>query len=134
MHPLKIGVMSSQRGRVTWLDTDAGGRIHYTAVFRWVEMAELALFRHLHPGFDAAAFPRKAVHATYHSSLLFEDDFEVQLRIESTGRTSVTFTWTINKGSALCVEGKHTAVHVDAQGTPTLLPEWLHTSPEAQEA
>ena len=33
--------------RVAWVDTDAGGRIHFTAVFRWVEAAEVALMRRL---------------------------------------------------------------------------------------
>ena len=35
------------RARVAWVDTDAGGRIHFTAVFRWAELAETALRREL---------------------------------------------------------------------------------------
>jgi acyl-CoA thioesterase FadM len=26
-----------ERAHVAWVDTDAGGRIHFTAVFRWAE-------------------------------------------------------------------------------------------------
>jgi len=32
---------------VAWVDTDAGGRIHFTAAFRWAELAETALMRRL---------------------------------------------------------------------------------------
>ena len=31
--------------RVHWADTDASGRIHYTAVLRYFEIAEAAFFR-----------------------------------------------------------------------------------------
>jgi len=31
-----------ERSRVAWVDTDAGGRIHFTAAFRWAELAETA--------------------------------------------------------------------------------------------
>jgi acyl-CoA thioester hydrolase len=31
------------RTRVAWVDTDASGRIHFTAFFRWAELAETAL-------------------------------------------------------------------------------------------
>jgi hypothetical protein len=30
--------------RVAWVDTDAGGRIHWSAVFRWAELAEHAFY------------------------------------------------------------------------------------------
>jgi hypothetical protein len=35
------------QSRVAWVDTDAAGRIHFTAAFRWAEMAETALLRSL---------------------------------------------------------------------------------------
>lgn len=121
------------RGSVTWLDTDAGGRIHYTAAFRWVEMADHSLFRRLHPGVNAAVFPRKSVQALYHSMLVFDDEFDVKLRIESLGRTSVTFTREVHVGNESCVEGRHTAVHVNADGIPVPLPEWLREGVEGEE-
>ena len=34
-------------GRVQWVDTEAGARIHFTAAFRWAEAAETALMRRL---------------------------------------------------------------------------------------
>lgn len=123
-HP-RAATESSHRGRVAWVDTDAGGRIHYTAAFRWAEIAEHTLFRRIRPGFEAAVFPRKSVEAIYHSTLVFDDEFEVRLRASSVGRTSVTFVWEVHSGDVLCVEGRHTAVHVEADGEPVPLPDWF---------
>lgn len=121
----KIATESLHRGRVAWVDTDAGGRIHHTAAFRWAEIAEHALFRRIRPGFDAAVFPRKSVEASYHSTLVFDDEFEVRLSVSSVGRTSVTFVWEVHSRDILCVEGRHTAVHVETNGKPAPLPDWF---------
>lgn len=125
MEQRKATKESLHRGRVAWVDTDAGGRIHYTAAFRWAEIAEHSLFRRIRPGFEAAVFPRKSVEATYHSTLVFDDEFEVCLRAGSVGRTSVTFVWEVHSGDVLCVEGRHTAVYVEADGRPAPLPDWF---------
>ena len=37
----------SERMRVGWIDTDAGGRIHFTVAFRWAEATETGLYRKL---------------------------------------------------------------------------------------
>ena len=37
----------TERMRVGWIDTDAGGRIHFTVAFRWAEAAETGLYRKL---------------------------------------------------------------------------------------
>lgn len=96
-------------------------------------MAEYSLFRRLHPGVNAAVFPRKSVQALYHSMLVFDDEFDVKLRIKSLGRTSVTFPWEVHVGNVSCVEGRHTAVHVNADGRPVPLPEWLREGVEGEE-
>ena len=111
------------RTRVAWVDTDAGGRIHFTAVFRWAEAAETALCRSLGLLEEWADFPRRAVEAEYLSVLRFEDEVEVELRPERVGRTSVTYAWEIRRGGEPCVRGRHTVVHVDAEGRPAPLPE-----------
>ena len=112
-----------ERTRVAWVDTDAGGRIHFTAAFRWAEAAETALCRSLGLLEEWADFPRRAVEAEYLSVLRFEDEVEVELRPERVGRTSVTYSWDIRRGGEACVRGRHTVVHVDAEGRPAPLPE-----------
>ena len=112
-----------ERTRVAWVDTDAGGRIHFTAVFRWAEAAETALCRGLGLLEEWGDFPRRAVEAEYLAVLRFEDEIEVELRPERVGTTSVTYAWEIRRDGEVCVRGRHTAVHVDADGRPAPLPE-----------
>ena len=116
------------RTRVAWVDTDAGGRIHFTAAFRWAEEAETALCRSLGLLDDWADLPRRAVEAEYLQVLQFEDEIEVELAPERVGRTSVTYGWEIRRGGEVCVRGRHTAVHVDAEGQPAPLPEALRSA------
>jgi YbgC/YbaW family acyl-CoA thioester hydrolase len=109
--------------RVAWVDTDAGGRIHFTAAFRWVEATETAMFRRLGvPADEYRNFPRRHVSAEYRRVLVFEDEIAVRLRVGSVGTTSITFTWEIARGDDLAIEGTHTIVLVDGAGRPRPLP------------
>jgi acyl-CoA thioester hydrolase len=107
------------------VDTDAGGRIHFTAVFRWVEAAETALMRRLGLMEGWANFPRRHVEADYLRVLVFEDEVEVRLRVERVGSTSITYGWDLVKDSEPYVSGSHTVVHVDDEGRASELPEAL---------
>lgn len=107
------------RTRVAWVDTDAGGRIHFAAAFRWAEAAETELMRRIGVITEAwGTFPRRKVEAEYMKALGFDDEIEVKLRVENVGRTSVTYAWTIAKDGEAYVKGRHTVVHVDAVGRP----------------
>ena len=111
-----------EQARVAWVDTDAGGRIHFTAAFRWAEQAETALMRRLGLLDESwGDYPRRKVEAEYLKVLRFEDEIEIKLRVEKVGRTSVTYAWTIAKGGEAAIKGRHTAVHVDAEGRPAPL-------------
>jgi acyl-CoA thioester hydrolase len=116
-----------ERMRVAWADTDASGRIHFTAAFRWAEVAEHALLRRLglSPPGNADGFPRRHVEATYHKPLRFADEFDLVLAAERVGRTSVTYAWQAIRDGQVCVEGRTVTVHVDGDGTPTPLPRAL---------
>jgi len=120
-------VRHRERMRVAWADTDASGRIHFTAAFRWAEVAEHALLHRLGlvPPGNADGFPRRHVEATYHQPLRFADEFDLVLTAERVGRTSVTYVWQAVRDSQVCVEGRTVTVHVDGDGTPTLLPQAL---------
>jgi len=111
------------RRRVAWIDTDAGGRIHFTAVFRWAEAAETELMRAAGLlGPEWADYPRRRVEAEYRRVLVFDDEIEVRLRPERVGRTSITYAWEVLRDGEVCVEGRHTVVHVDAAARPAPLP------------
>ena len=111
-----------ERRRVAWVDTDAGGRIYFTAVFRYAEAAETALRRELGLLGDWADYPRRRVEADYLAVLRFDDEIEVRIAPERVGRTSIAWAWQILRDGQRCVEGRHTVVHVDADGRPAELP------------
>lgn len=114
--------------RVAWVDTDAGGRIHHTAAFRWAELAEVELFRGIgHVQGWPGRFPRREVHAEFFVPLEFDDELQVDLDVERIGRTSITFAWEIAQAGSTCVAGGHTTVHIDGDGRPQALPDVLRT-------
>jgi YbgC/YbaW family acyl-CoA thioester hydrolase len=116
-----VSVEHVERTRVAWVDTDAGGRIHFSNVFVWAENAEIGLLRRLGLLGGGGAFPRRQVEAEYLKVLRFEDEIEVRLRVERVGRTSVTYTWTISKDGEPHVTGRHTVVNVGGDGRPAPL-------------
>jgi YbgC/YbaW family acyl-CoA thioester hydrolase len=112
-----------ERTRVAWVDTDAGGRIHFTAAFRWAELAEAGLMRRLGLLEGWGDYPRRHVEADYLKVLVFEDEVEVRLRVERVGDTSITYAWDIVKDDEIHVQGRHTVVHVDGEARPSELPD-----------
>jgi acyl-CoA thioester hydrolase len=118
-----VTAVQRERLRVAWVDTDAGGRIHFTAPFRWAEAAETALRRRLGILDDWGTYPRRRVEAEYLAVLRFEDEVEVELSPERVGETSITWAWTVSRAGEPCVTGRHTVVHVDAEGLRAPLPE-----------
>jgi len=102
--------------RVLWVDTDAGGRIHFTAAFRWAEATELGLYRALGLIDHVPNLPRRHVEADFHRVLVFEDEIDLTLDVASVGTTSITYAWRIERDEVLAIEGRHTVVNVDADG------------------
>lgn len=114
----------TERHRVEWIDTDAGGRIHFSNAFRWAEAAETSLMQKaglLGPKWGN--FPRRHVEAQYFKVLRFMDEFDVRIRVEQLGTTSITYAWELVKDGDVYIAGKHTAVQVDADGRPEPIAE-----------
>ena len=105
-----------ERLRVLWVDTDAGGRIHFTAAFRWAEAAELGLYRKLGLTEYVPHLPRRHVEAEFHRVLVFDDEIDVTLSVARVGTTSIGYEWQITRDGELAIEGHHTVVHVDEEG------------------
>ena len=112
-----------ERARVQWVDTDAGGRIHFTAAFRWAEMAETGIRRKLGLVEGWGNYPRRKVEAEFLKVLVFEDEIEVRIRPERLGQTSITWEFEITRDGELCVRGSIVVVHVDDEGRPAPLTE-----------
>lgn len=113
-----------ERRRVEWIDTDAGGRIHFTAVFRWAESAEYSLLRQVNAP-SLTTFPRRHVEATYHRALRFGDEFDLEITTGKVGRTSIVYEWRGVKDGELYFDGTIACVNVDENGHPAELPEAL---------
>jgi YbgC/YbaW family acyl-CoA thioester hydrolase len=110
---------NSERFRVAWIDTDAGGRIHFTAVFRWAEAAETGLYRKLGLlGEGRGDYPRRHVEADYRRVLIFDDEIEIRIKVDSVGRTSIHYVWDVVHDGEVAVTGSHVIVHVDQDGRP----------------
>ena len=112
-------------GVVAWSDTDASGRYHYTAAYRWAENAEHALYRSLDPGIDIGRFPRRMTSATYEQPLAAGDEFAVELAAERVGNSSISYAWTVSGIRGVCARGAHTVVHLDEHGVPARIPDAL---------
>jgi YbgC/YbaW family acyl-CoA thioester hydrolase len=111
-----------ERCRVEWIDTDAGGRIHFTNAFRWAEVAEASLIQKAGLlGPEWGDFPRRHVEAEYFKVLGFRDEFDVRIRVEQLGTSSITYAWELVKDGEVYIAGKHTAVHVGPNGRPERL-------------
>jgi YbgC/YbaW family acyl-CoA thioester hydrolase len=118
-----VTVEHVERIRVAWVDTDAGGRIHFTAAFRWAELAETGLRRTLGLIEEWGNYPRRVAEAEFFEVLRFDDEIEIRIRPEHLGRTSITWTFDITRDGDLCITGRLVVVHVDADGRPAPLTE-----------
>ena len=77
--------------RILFIDTDASGRIHYTALFRYFEAAEIEFFRatgvlHSHPG---VSFPRVHVECDYRTDIRFDDLAVFEVSVGRLGSRSI---------------------------------------------
>ncbi|MBI3247565.1 MAG: acyl-CoA thioesterase [Deltaproteobacteria bacterium] len=115
------------RLRVRWVDTDASGIIHYTAAFRYFEVAEWEFFRKIGilDRMKAGQFglPRVSVNATFRSPLRVDEEIAVHIRLERIGTTSLTLALEIFRGETQCIAGAVTVVFTDAQGASMPIPD-----------
>ncbi|MBV9232378.1 MAG: acyl-CoA thioesterase [Chloroflexi bacterium] len=113
--------------RVPFADVDYSGRIHFTAMLRYMDMAEHELVRSM--GFARAttlkdiAFPRVHVECDYLSAISYDDELTIEAHVERVGRSSWTVAFTARftpqaeeeaqKGGEIAARGKLTIVAMD---------------------
>ena len=117
--------VATSTGVVAWSDTDASGRYHYTAAYRWAENAEHALYRSVDAAIDVGRFPRRATSALYEQPLVAGDPYAVELEVDRVGNTSISYAWTVTGPTGVAARGNHSVVHVDGSGVPTSIPDAL---------
>jgi acyl-CoA thioesterase FadM len=110
--------------RVEWVDTDAGGRIHNTFIFRCFEAAETRLLGHLGLLDEVyGRLPRVHLDADIGAELRFWHEVEVEVRVAEVGRTSIIYEFEIRNGSQTAARGRVVASLRDADGGPAEWPE-----------
>lgn len=116
--PGPVVAVSVHRGRVEWMDTDAGGHHHNTSVNRFVESAEAALMRERGlPEYFGTA-PRVRYEVDFASPLWFGQEVTATLVLERVGTSSLTFRFEVwgekdeEHPRALAARGRYVTVHV----------------------
>lgn len=113
--------------RVPFVDVDSSRRIHFTAMLRYMELAEHELVRSFGLPrttlFDEIGFPRVHVECDYIGAIAFDDKLTIEARVEHVGRTSWTVAFTAHliehagketqKEDEIVARGKMTIVALD---------------------
>jgi YbgC/YbaW family acyl-CoA thioester hydrolase len=94
--------------RILFIDTDASGRIHHTALLRYFEAAEIELFRAAGAMDDRheVAFPRVHVECDYRAAIYFDDELIIELTIGNMGRSSIELLYRAMKKGVVAASGK----------------------------
>jgi len=104
--------------RVRFVDTDASQRIHFTALLRHFEAAEIEFLRslgllHKDATLSAINFPRVQVECTYMAMVQYDDLLDVEVRVERVGNASYKLAFEARVEDRLVARGFVTAVCVD---------------------
>lgn len=120
----------THRVRVTFVDTDASGRIHFTAMLRYFEAAEQEFLRALGFNYRNApkdlGFPRVRVECEYRAALTFDDELEIHVTVTRVGTTSYTLGFAAMKAGVMAANGSIVVVCIGRQqGRAQAIPEVL---------
>jgi acyl-CoA thioester hydrolase len=120
----------THRVRVAFVDTDASGRIHFTAMLRHFEAAEGEFMRSLGCGYrdvmEEIVFPRVRVECEYRTALAFDDQLDIGVSVQRIGTSSYTLEFAAFKDGVLAANGSMVMVCVGRQtGRAQPLPDAL---------
>lgn len=97
-------------------ETDLAGMVHFSAIAKYMEEAEHALWRAaglsiVSPD-HALGFPRVSVSMDFKAPLRFEEEFEDHVRIEAISARTIRYAHTIRRDELLIATGTMTAACV----------------------
>lgn len=98
--------------RVEWSDTDASGHWHHTTVFRFIEWTETALLDSLGILGDVydLGLPRVRIDVSFRKPAYFDEIVETEVQVQSVGRSSVTYEFSITGSGNVYADGIFVAV------------------------
>ena len=93
--------------RIRFIDTDMSGRIHYTALFRYFESAEIEFMRSRGLVYIANdfTFPRVHVECDYKLALQHDDLIDIEVCLTRLGRSSARLEFRTFKGGEIAATG-----------------------------
>lgn len=97
--------------RVRFVDTDASGRIHYTAMLRFFEAAEAEFLRSLGVLYSSieneqTSYPRVHVECTYTDAVLDDDLVDIAVVVERVGVSSFTLGFRASVHGKVAAHGR----------------------------
>lgn len=105
------------RRRIEWADTDASGKYHNTVAFKLAEQAETRLLTALGLAEEIyGRLPRVHMSLDMTDALRFNDEVEVELRVEDVGRTSLAYGFEVRRDGRSVATGRMVAVLLRASG------------------
>ena len=113
------------RVRVSFADVDSSQRIHFTAMFRYFEVAEHELMRSIGQPYATmlyeSAFPRAHLEADFRRAVLYDDQLDVEARIDRVGISSWTVAFTARFADVPDARQSATPGQVAAEGSMTIV-------------
>jgi YbgC/YbaW family acyl-CoA thioester hydrolase len=98
--------------RVQFYETDAGGIVHFSVYFRYMEEAEHALWRaaglSIHDRDAAFGWPRVQASFDYYRPLRFEEEFEARIRIVAIEERKISYLCLLTRGETRIATGRMT--------------------------
>jgi acyl-CoA thioester hydrolase len=93
--------------RIRFIDTDASGRIHYTAMFRYFESAEIEWMRSLGIVYGRTdfTFPRVHVECDFKLALLHDDPIVIEVFLTKLGGSSARLEFRTLKNDEIAATG-----------------------------
>lgn len=104
------------QSRIRFIDTDASGRIHFTAMFRYFEAAEIEFLRTLGISYDARSsfnLPRVHVECDFLQVIGHDDVIDVEVSLTKLGRSSIRYDFQTFKAGELAARGAVIAACAD---------------------
>jgi acyl-CoA thioester hydrolase len=127
------------RIRVQFSEVDGSRRIHFTAMFRYMEVAEHQLMRNIGLPYATAleleglAFPRVHLSCDFRGPIVYDDELDVSARIARVGTSSWTVAFTARNlsrpHSPVVADGEMVIASMDPHSErSTPLPEKLRAT------
>jgi YbgC/YbaW family acyl-CoA thioester hydrolase len=103
--------------RIRFIDTDTSGRIHYTAMFRYFESAEIEFMRSLGMSYSGNAFglPRVHVECDFLLAIGYDDLIAIEVCLTKLGRSSIRLQFCARKLGEVAAKGAVVVVCMDKE-------------------